>query len=631
MCAWECGNQKPRKNTLISNKQILEKKGYLDEKEAKLLFYQFLRNNVTFATSLLMGVELFPFQHIMINSMLKSDYSLCVCGRGLSKSFSAGICAGLDAIFNQGIHIGILSSSYRQSKMIFRKLEEISTKPEAYLFRQAITNVRHGSDEWQLELGRSKITALPLGDGEKLRGYRFNRIYIDEFLLMPERIVTEVLSPFLAVVQEPQKRKEIYDFESKLIARGEMKEEDRHQFESNKLIALSSASYKFEYLYKLYQQYENLILNPKSDNNAKRCIIQLSYDCAPEHLYDQNQVDQAKATMSDAQFSREYGAQFSDDSAGFFKVSKMALCTVPEGELPCVEVQGDSSCEYLISLDPSWAESADSDDFSMSVFKIDKEKKITTLVHAYAIPGTTLKEHIKYFHYLLTNFNIVACVADYNGGVSFISACNQSELFKDAGIDLKCVETEFEKPEDYNQNLILAKNEYNKTSHRIVFMRKPTSQWIRNANELLQSNFDHRRIYFASRATDNQFISQSHKKIDILNLTYKQKTLEEISCDDVNWSEEGAKRTSSMIDFLDHLYEMIQLTKVQCAMIVPTTSVQGTQSFDLPKNLRGSGKNKVRKDSYSALVLGNWMAKIYFDLQSVNVEETDSTFTPMMI
>jgi len=568
---------------------------------------------------------------VTVDLQVKGEHCYMSDGFINHNSFSAGICAGLDAIFNNGIHIGILSPSYRQSKMIFRKIEEISAKPEAYLFKQAITNIRHGSDEWQLEIGKSKITALPLGDGEKLRGYRFNRIYIDEFLLMPERIITEVLSPFLAVISDPTLRKNTYDLETKLIAAGQMKEEDRHQFESNKLIALSSASYKFEYLYKLYQQYENLILYPKPDNNAKRCIIQLSYDCSPEHLYDQNQIDQAKATMSDAQFSREYGAQFSDDSAGFFKVSKMALCTIPEGEMPCVEVQGEPSSEYLVSVDPSWAESENSDDFAISVLKIDKEKRVTTLVHAYALPGTALKEHIKYFYYLLTSFNIVAITGDYNGMVSFVSACNQSQLFKDANIELKCIETEFENPSDYNSNLVSAKSEYNKSNHKYVFMRKPTSQWIRNANELLQANFDHRRIYFASRATDGAFHTQANKRIDILNLTYKTKTSEEIDCDNVSWSEEGAKRMSSMIDFLDHIYEMIQLTKVQCAMIVPTTSVQGTQSFDLPKNLRGSGKNKVRKDSYSALVLGNWISKIYFDMQSVNVEETDSTFTPMMI
>jgi len=52
----------------------------------------------------------------------------------------------------------------------------------------------------------------------------------------------------------------------------------------------------------------------------------------------------------------------------------------------------------------------------------------------------------------------------------------------------------------------------------------------------------------------------------------------------------------------------------------------------LPPNLRRqSGPDKARKDSYSALVLGNWMAKIYFDSNSKDVEEVFETFTPMFI
>jgi hypothetical protein len=47
---------------LITNEELLQKDGYIEEREAKLLFYQFLRNNITFSTDLITGVKLFPFQ-----------------------------------------------------------------------------------------------------------------------------------------------------------------------------------------------------------------------------------------------------------------------------------------------------------------------------------------------------------------------------------------------------------------------------------------------------------------------------------------------------------------------------------------------------------------------------------------
>jgi hypothetical protein len=619
--SWETGNQRIRKNQFISNEELSEKQGFLEEREAKLLFYQFLRNNITFTTDLITGVKLFPFQHMAVKSMLESDYFLGVWSRGMSKSYTTGIFAILDAILNQGIEIGIMSRSFRQSKMIFKKIEDIAAKPEAYLLKQCITHVSKNNDEWLMEIGKSRIRALPLGDGEKLRGFRFHRIIIDEFLLMPERIYNEVIVPFLSVVQNPTQREELYNLETQLIEKGEMKEEDRYVWPNNKLIALSSASFKFEYLYKLYEQYDNLIHNPKPTDSSKRCVMQFSYDCAPVQLYDQNLINQAKSTMSESQFQREFGAQFTDDSSGYFKISKMALCTVPEGETPSVEVVGNPEDEYVIAVDPSWSETEGSDDFAIQVIKVNYEKQMGTLVHSYALAGASLKDHIKYFLYVLKNFNVVAICMDYNGGVQFMNSCNESELFKDEKIELKCVTTEFERPEEYQSNLYAAKSEYNKTDYKTVFMRKPTSAWIRQANELLQANFDHRRIYFASRAMDDHYKSQINKRIGIENLKFS-------NVSDLDKADVGAR----MIDFVEHLSDMILLTKTECALIQITTSAQGMQNFDLPANLkRKSGPDKPRKDSYSALVLGNWMTKIIIDMRTVTVEDNTETFTPMFI
>ena len=163
----------------------------------------------------------------------------------MSKSFSTAVYAILDATLHQGVHIGLISKSFRQAKMIFNKMEEISLSPKAELFAQAITRISKSNDQWTMEIGRSKITALPLGDGEKLRGFRFQRMIIDELLLMPEKVLNEVIMPFLSVVENPTERQEIYDLETKLIDNGKMKEEDRKQWPNNKIIGLSSASYRF--------------------------------------------------------------------------------------------------------------------------------------------------------------------------------------------------------------------------------------------------------------------------------------------------------------------------------------------------------------------------------------------------
>lgn len=617
--SWETGYQTLHKKFKNINEEILETKGFLDEKKAKLLLYKFLRENPSFACELMTGVSLFPFQHMAIKAMMETDYFLGIWSRGLSKSFTTGVFAALDAILNQGVQIGIISKSFRQSRMIFNKIEEISKSPKAGFLAQCITKVSKSNDQWVMEIGRSKIIALPLGDGEKLRGFRFQRMIIDELLLMPEKIVNEVILPFLAVVENPTERQKIYDLETKMIAEGKMIEEERHKWPHNKIIGLSSASYKFEYLYKLYKQYEDLIMHPDKQDNAHRVIMHLSYDCAPQQLYDQNLLDQSKATMSQAQFEREFGSVFTDDSSGYFKVSKMAACTIPDGEGQSVQVVGDPKAKYIVSFDPSWSESDGSDDFSMHVIKLNEGKQTGTIVHSYALAGANLKKHIYYLFYLLNHFNVVGIVGDYNGGVQFLNSCNESELFKKAGIKIDCFDADFDNPQEYASALRDARNQYNLETKKIAFLRKPSSYWIRYANEMLQAAFDHKKIWFAGAALDDDYTRQKMASIPIEEITFSR-------------SDDEKDPSAKQIDFIEHIKDMVDMIKVQCALIQVSSTANGTQTFDLPPNLKKQrNADKARKDSYSALVLGNWMMNVYYDMMTTHVENVQSTFTPMFV
>lgn len=623
--SWEEGKFSIKKSAPNMNEELLKITGHLEEKDAKYHLHNFLRENITFTTNLIAGVDLFPFQHLAIKSMLETDYFLGIWSRGMSKSFSTAIYAFLDAIFNQGVQIGILAATFRQSKMIFEKIEDIANKPEAQFLAQCITKKSKKNDQWTLEIGESKIIALPLGDGSKLRGFRFHRIIIDEFLLMPEHVYNEVILPFLSVVQNPTEREKVRKLENDLIAQGKMKEEDRYQWPNNKLIALSSASYKFEYLYKVYETFEDLILHgvpEHSNDTSKRVIMHFSYDVAPEALYDQNLINQSKQTMSQSQFDREFNAVFTDDSSGYFKTSTMAACTIKDGEGPHLEIAGDRDSKYLLAFDPSWAESESSDDFAIHVFKLNDNTQTGTLVHSYAMPGLKMQDHINYFHYLLTHFNIVAIVGDYGGGVQFMQAANASEQFNKSNINIQEITANFDDLEKYQDVLLQAKNQYNLKDKRICVLRKATSDWIRRANELLQANFDHKRIAFGCRALDESYHKQIKSGIPIDSLTFLPNQKEVLK----------NSGSAKIIDFLDHQYDMVNYTKNQCALIQVSSSAQGTQTFGLPNNLkRQTGPGKTRKDSYSALVLGNWMIKTYYDFTMAKADPTAATFIPIMI
>ena len=626
--AWSKGIQSHRMeySARAINEEILERKGFIQEGEAKVLLCKFLRNNISLASEMIIGMKLFPFQAMLIKGMMIGDFSMFVLSRGMSKTWSAAIYVMLQLMFRQGINIGVLSSGFRQAKFILQKCEDILKKPAAAMASPLFT-LQKGTDQWTLSCGMSKAMALPLADGSRLRGFRFSVLLLDEFLNIPKNIFQEVILPFLGVIDNPTEREDLAFLEDELIASGKMKEEDRYKWVNNKLIMLSSPSYTFEYMYELYCQYRDAILgvdirtdeNEQFDSDAYRIIFQLSYDCAPKALYDKNQLQVAKQTMSEAIFNKEYGGQFVSESDSYFKLSKMAACTVPDGDAPFVQIAGNPDRKYVVAIDPSWSEDRGSDDFAMEVFELDESSQKGCLVHAYGLAGTGLKKHIQYFHYLISNFNVQCVVLDYAGGVQFVSACNESELFKDNKIHLSAIETEgeFDKPETYVKDLNTFKRELAPTQHKYCIFRKPSSNWIRQANELLQANIDHKRILFAAPAHDENFNKQRKKNIPI---------------EDLKWDTRVKKQSSgaAKIDFLDHQVSKIEQTKQQCANVEVVTNPQGSQTFRLPPHMsRQTGPNKPRKDNYSALVLGNWLIKTYFD--AMNTEEEKQmfdTFTP---
>jgi hypothetical protein len=547
--AWKKGKQGFRfeHSSQELNNSLKKIEGTIKEEEAKYLLYKFLRNNIAFTSELFLGVKLFPFQAMAIKGMMVSDYSMFVFSRGMSKTFSTAVYVLMECLLNPNANIGVIAGSFRQSKQIFQKMEDIVSKPEASLIKECGFRIQKGTDQWTMTLGKARAIALPLANGERLRGFRFNRIVLDEFLTIPEKIFNEVIIPFLGVVENPIEREELYNLESRVIDKGEMKEKDRYVWPNNKLIILSSPSFKFEYMYKLYKKYEDLIFGQDIEDNededskddAYRLIMQLSYDCAPKRLYDQNLLKQAKATMSEMQFKREFGAQFIDESDGYFRLSKMAACTIPDGESPAVEIIGNSSDEYILAFDPNWAGNTSADHFAMHVFKVDRDAQKICLVHSYAIAGVSLKQHMDYFLYLIQHFNIVGICGDYNGGVQFINSCNESALFKDAKVKIGVVEVDLEKPENWKSDILNFKNQYNLREKNYCILRKPTSNWIRNANEMLQAAIDHKRILFASRAIDSHFDSQRKKNIPIDKLKWDIKTPK-------------ASKGAMMIDLIDH-------------------------------------------------------------------------------
>lgn len=616
--SWQAGCQPIRKKD-YTNEDLAKVEGFLEEKDAKLWLEKFFRENLTFLSKVLTGVELLEFQSMMVKAMFNVDYFLAICSRGSGKSFICAIFLILYASLNQGIKIGIIANSFRQARLLMQKILDLRLDPKAKFLKQIISDkdISLKNDEWVIRIGRSQLVCLPTGDGGKLRGYRFKVMVIDELLLLSPRLINEVIRPFLSTNTDVTDRKKVREAEAKLIEQGKMTEEDRYQWGSNKMIGLSSASYSFEYLKTMYDEYEKAIFDDKRKDDAKYGVFHISYECLPEELYDQSLIASAKAQMSEAQFGREFLSHFTDDSSGFFKMSKMKECTYPDGEGQCVEAIGEKDGEYILSGDISWSESEGSDDFVFQVIKYFKETGIGVLVHSYALPGTAMKEHIKYFHFLLKNFNIKFIVFDFAGGVQFLSAANESEIFKSDKLEIKTIDVDVEDATKYHEDIQNIRNLYNLNDGRICIQRKPSSNFIRQGNELLQAAIDHKKIWFAGAAADEEFERQIKLPVPV---------------DSLKFLRDNITAKPNVVDFVENLKDNIEMTKTQCALIEVTSTAQGTQTFDLPPNLkRQRGPNKARRDSFTALMLGNWGVSIYRDMNSLPAETVQTTFTPFFV
>lgn len=145
---------------------------------------EFYRNNPVVAASDLLNVELAPIQRIIFRSMWYKDYIIVVACRGLGKSFLQALLAALKAILYPGHRIGLIGSSFRQAKVIFREVEALYQRSP--ILREASTRGPvKSTDMCELRLrsagkfSGSAICAIPLGsDGSKIRGQRFFTICV---------------------------------------------------------------------------------------------------------------------------------------------------------------------------------------------------------------------------------------------------------------------------------------------------------------------------------------------------------------------------------------------------------------------------------------------------------------------
>ncbi|HZW58269.1 MAG TPA: terminase family protein [Nitrososphaerales archaeon] len=225
-------------------------------------------------TSYLIGVEPFSYQ----TKFLRDNSSrIVVCaGRQIGKSFMASARALWFAVTHDKTTTLIVSSTLRQSMLMFDKIIELTDSSKLVkraVVYQSRTRMKFTNGSW--------IIALPCGrTGSTLRGFTAHQIIIDETAFVPEQVITEVVLPMLATT-------------------------------SGTAILLSTPYDRDHIFFKVF-------------NSGFWSRYQLPSSCNP--LIKPEFLEEQKELVGEERFRREYLAEFVEDEKAYFPMALLRSC-----------------------------------------------------------------------------------------------------------------------------------------------------------------------------------------------------------------------------------------------------------------------------------------------------------------
>lgn len=308
--------------------------------------------------------------------------TLLIMGRGTGKTFTLAVFLVLKALLYPRDKCGIVGPTYRQAKFVFDEIVNIWEESD---FVRASTKKDPFKTPEQCEIqftNGSRIIALPLGDGNKIRGARFWRLVADEAAQIPEEIIDTVLLPFLNTSKDPMSGK---------------------TGERNQLIMASTAYYQFNHLYKKFIDYQRFI----AEGNHNYSVHRYTYLDAPPGFVDLENIEHQRRTVPKIKFDMENLCIFPADSDGFFPAS---LINTIEDHSLTIEPKGVEGAEYVMGIDPA----RQSDNFAICIARLTsngyKVVRVETMLRQ------TFPKMMWRIRELLNEYNVVRIAMDAGGG-----------------------------------------------------------------------------------------------------------------------------------------------------------------------------------------------------------------------
>jgi len=541
--------------------------GHLKEKDVLTELFKLGSPNYSpvFGIKYLLNVNLMEHQVSMIQALLKFKFPMMLLSRGAGKTMMLAIYSIYHAVMHPNTRIILVSASFRQSKLIFAEIKRIF---DGSPILRAISDYdpRMGTDHCRYSVCGSTITALPLGNGDKIRGERGHVILADEFDSIDSEVFDTVIRGFGATQSDPwQKAKEAF------VNKGDS--EDRGAVsQGNKIILAGTAGYTNGTFYKMYKHY-NMIIGNKLKGNAEDfedilgedaqkydldyrdyCILRYKWTDLPKGMMDAKMIESAQATMPRQIFDMEYNAVFGDDSAGFFKARDLREATSKGAEGFTVKVSGDAKKSYVMGVDPARTH----DRFSINIIEAGQPNKV---VYHWTCQNKKFSYSAAKIRELMRRFNIVGINMDAGGGghaieelLNIVDTPDGYKIKKEDEPKIIRIDQERSALVDEDKSL------------RILNLQNFTSKWIEEANTSLQKTIEDKSLMFPRTTAD-----------------------------------------SSSNETEDALFEVTELKKEILAISVGYTTT-GRKHFNLKPGDARKDDSVKHKDRYSSLLLSNIMA-----------------------
>lgn len=585
-------------------------------------------------------LKLQPFQQVMMDLLWYRKFPMILATRGAGKTFIVALYALLRALLVPGSKIVIVGAGFRQAKLVFKYIEQLYEASP--LVKEAISRwggPKYGSDAATLRVGLSSIQAIPIGDGEKIRGLRATVLIADEFASIPEDIFDIVIAPFTAVHMNPAERAEQKRFIARLKKLGAddnlIKAIESSQGFGNQIVISGTPSYRHNHFYKRYCVYMAFLKSKGDPSMLKKAledqqlqntgrwqevneddvkhaettwrqyaVYQLPYTALPEGFMEEDIIRTARASYPKHRFDMEYLAKFPADTDGFIKRSLIERATPkgPEEEPVFPELYGDPRATYVMGVDPARF----NDNLGIVVLKITPRGK--EFVYCQAWDRTQFSVSAQKIREIVKRFNISYIAMDKGGGGEQIR-------------EWLCKKVDGVSEEDFiwvipdqMEKFTGDKTGLGAPGRKILEMVDFTTNWISQAAHGVQADIQNVNLLFPHRADDSRVYEQymRHFKVNDINEGIKEKLQQDLwGVDEFDAAEMSAALDEKIMPTYGVMQNIDECMNETCA-IIRIVSPKGTESFELPKlSEQPEGMDMRRRDRWSALMLANYAAKVY--------------------